>query len=277
MTYPIALRYALATPMLRMCVALIVLLAAPCIAHATALRIEQMTWMEVRDAIHAGKTTVLVPIGGTEQNGPHMVLGKHNARAAILAERIAAALGNAVVAPVVAYVPEGSIDPPSGHMRFPGTISIPSSAFVALLEGAARSFRAAGFRDIVFLGDHGGYQRDERIAADHLNREWARTNVRAHAIEEYYRVTETTFRQALNARGFHDDEIGIHAGLADTSLTLAIDPGLVRLDRLAAAVGPASTTGVQGDARRSSADLGAPGVDAIVNASVEAIRRAQRR
>jgi creatinine amidohydrolase/Fe(II)-dependent formamide hydrolase-like protein len=107
--------------------------------------VDELTWTELRDAIQAGKTTVIVPVGGTEQSGPHIVLGKHNVRARVLAARIAASLGNALVAPVIAYVPEGAIDPPSGHMRFAGTISIPESAFEATLEGAARSFRRAAF------------------------------------------------------------------------------------------------------------------------------------
>ena len=88
---------------------------APC--PAASLQLDSLTWTEVRDALHAGSTTILIPIGGTEQNGPHMALGKHNARAGRLAERIAAQLGHALVAPVVAYVPEAA-----GHMRFPGTI-----------------------------------------------------------------------------------------------------------------------------------------------------------
>jgi len=251
--------------------------AFACVASAATVSLEQMTWPEVKQAIAEGKTTIIVPIGGTEQSGPHMALGKHNVRVQVLAQRIASLLGNALVAPVIAYVPEGNVDPPTGHMRFPGTISIPSSTFVSVLEGAGRSFRDAGFRDIVFIGDHGGYQRDLRTAAERLNREWRKTNVRAHAIEEYYRATETVYRDALKARGFRDDEIGKHAGVADTSLTLAIDPRLVRLDRMAAISGPESATGVQGDPRRSSADLGAIGVDAIVNATVDAIRRAQRR
>src|SRR5690349_11624133 len=107
--------------------------------------IDDLTWTELRDAIAAGKTTVIVPVGGTEQSGPYVVLGKHNVRARLLAGRVAQGLGNALVAPVIAYVPEGSIDPPAGHMRFPGTISIPESAFEATLEAAARSFRRAGF------------------------------------------------------------------------------------------------------------------------------------
>src|SRR5215203_1367306 len=152
---------------------------------ATVL-VEELTWTELRDAIKAGKTTVIVPVGGTEQSGPHMVLGKHNVRARVLAARIAASLGNALVAPVVAYVPEGAIDPPAGHMRFAGTISIPQGAFEATLEGAARSLRQAGFRDIVLIGDHGGYQQSLVKVAAKLDREWAASPVRVHAIGEYY-------------------------------------------------------------------------------------------
>ncbi len=109
-------------------------------------------------------------------------------------------------------------------MRFPGTITVPEATFEQVLESAARSFRLHGFRDIVLLGDHGGYQKSLRAVADRLNREWAATPVRVHAIDEYYRVAETTYAQALRSRGYRDDEIGTHAGLADTSLALAIDP-----------------------------------------------------
>src|SRR3954471_7154399 len=144
-------------------------------AHAAPVpvEIEQMTSPELKARIAAGATTVLVPIGGTEQNGPHMVLGKHNVRAHVLAGEIAGKLGNAVVAPVIAYVPEGSITPPAAHMRFTGTISLPDATFEALLEATARSFKQHGFRDVIFLGDHGGYQKAEEKVATHLNREWS--------------------------------------------------------------------------------------------------------
>lgn len=257
--------------------ALMVMLSmpAPAVAAAPAtVFLEQLTWTELQAAIRGGKTTIIVPIGGTEQNGPHMALGKHNMRARALAEKIAAKLGNALVAPVLAYVPEGGLKPPTAHMRFPGTITVPGAVFESVLESAGRSFRLHGFRDIVFLGDHGGYQKEEQAAADRLNREWLKTGVRAHVVEEYYRVTETTFRQALKARGYSDAEIGSHAGLADTSLTLALDPGLVRLDRLSARSASSTVDGVAGDPRRASAELGQLGVDAIVAQTVAAIRTA---
>src|SRR5262245_1419883 len=111
-----------------------------CFAGAASAQIpdtvflERLTWDEVRDLMAAGKTTIIIPTGGTEQNGPHMAIGKHNVRIAANSENIARRLGNALVAPVVAYVPEGTIDPPSGHMRFPGTISIPDPVFRPVLE-----------------------------------------------------------------------------------------------------------------------------------------------
>ena len=243
----------------------------------SSLHIEDMTWTELRDRINGGATTILVPIGGTEQNGPHMVLGKHNVRARALAARIAKRLGNAVVAPVIAYVPEGAIDPPAAHMRFTGTISIPDAAFEAMLESTARSFRQHGFRDVVFLGDHGGYQKNEERVAAKLNREWAaRPGCRVHAVVDYYRVTQTSYVDALKARGFDLEEIGTHAGLADTALALAIDPALVRRDTLANGPKLGSRDGVYGDPRRATAELGQAGVDAVVDASVARIQTLTR-
>src|SRR6202046_772512 len=209
--------------------------------------LEDLTWTELRDAIGAGKTTIIVPIGGTEQNGPAMALGKHNRRVKLLCERIAISLGNALVAPVIAYVPEGNLSPPSGHMRFPGTISVPAAAFETILEYAARSFKLHRFKDIVFLGDHGGYQASEKTVANKLNREWASSNVRAHAIPQYYEVAQINFARILKDQGFTLSEIGTHAGLSDTSLMLALDPSLVREDRLSSGSKLESADGVYGD------------------------------
>jgi creatinine amidohydrolase/Fe(II)-dependent formamide hydrolase-like protein len=258
------------------CIPLVAATCALAAAPATVF-VDELTSTELRDRIGAGKTTVIVPIGGTEQNGPHMALGKHNLRVKALSEKIALKLGDALVAPTLAYVPEGSVNPPSAHMRYPGTITVPEAAFEKVLEYAARSFKLHGFRNIVFLGDHGGYQKNLKAVAGRLDREWAATPVRVHAIDEYYRAVETTYVQALKSRGFGDDEIGTHAGLADTSLALAVDPGLVRTDRLQSGEKPARGDGVVGDPRRSSAALGQLGVDAIVAATVDSIRRATAR
>ena len=239
-------------------------------AGFTANDLEALTSVELRERIAHGATTVIVPIGGTEQNGAHMVLGKHNVRAHVLADRIADALGNAIVAPTIAYVPEGSIHPPAAHMKYTGTISVPDAVFEGLLEATARSFKQHGFKDVVFLGDHGGYQADLAHVADKLNREWARDPAcRAHAPLEYYRITQTAYVAALKAHGVSDAEMGSHAGLADTALALAVDPALVRADKLA---GP-YPAGVTGNPKRASAELGELGTKLVVETTVAAIRK----
>src|SRR5438477_5451631 len=192
-----------------LCFALCWLAAASALCAQSADRVwlDDFTWTELATALNAGKTTIIVPIGGTEQNGPHMALGKHNVRVKILAERIAVTLGNALVAPVIAYVPEGDIDPPTAHMRFAGTISVPERTFQSVLESAARSFKRHGFRDIVFIGDHAGYQKSEQAVAARLNREWAASPTRVHAIVAFYETTQSRYRELLRRRGFTEEEI----------------------------------------------------------------------
>ena len=228
----------------------------------------------MRDAQRAGKTTVIIPVGGTEQNGPHMALGKHNVRVHVLAGRIATTLGNALVAPVLAYVPEGSISPPTAHMRFTGTISIPDDAFAAVLHAAARSFRQNGFSNVVLIGDHGGYQAQLKAVAARLNREWAGSGARAHFIDDYYRITQTGYVKALRAQGLSEAQIGSHAGSADTALLMAVDPSGVRPGLLEAAAREGMASGTAGDPRAATAALGQLGVDLIVAHSVTAIRAA---
>ena len=253
--------------------ALLLALAGSAAAQGASLLLEDLTSTELSERIAAGTTTALVPIGGTEQNGPHMTLGKHNVRAKLLAQRIAERLGDAVVAPVVAYVPEGTIEPPTQHMRYAGTISIPEAAFEATLEATARSLRRHGLSTIVLLGDHGGYRASlDRVAA-RLNREWAGPRGgRVDALPEYYRAANEGFAAMLKAQGFAAGEIGLHAGLADTALMLALDPAQVRMPVATARPRGAAADGVTGDPRRATAELGRPAVERIVADSVTALR-----
>jgi len=240
---------------------------------AASVRLEDLTWTELKAAIEGGTKTIIVPVGGTEQSGPALALGKHNARVQVLADRIAAALGHTLVAPVVAYVPEGNIDPPTGHMGFPGTLTISDATFKALLTSAAESLRHAGFTTIVLLGDHGGYQADLTAVADALNKAWQKSPARVFADRNYYDITEHGYVQALLAAGAKQSELGTHAGLADTSLTLALAPNLVRTGELAKGNSFTAADGVYGgDPTRSTAALGQLGVDLIVEGTVADIQ-----
>ncbi len=245
---------------------------APARAATASVYLEELTSPELRERIAAGATTALVPVGGTEQSGPYIVLGKHNGRAHLLAGRIAERLGNAVVAPTVSYVPEGSIRPPAAHMRYAGTISIPDSAFEAMLDATARSLCQHGLQKVILLGDHGGYQKNLERVAQRVNKAQAGdAGCRVYAPPEYYQAASDGFAALLRKRGYSAAEIGAHAGLADVSLSLALDPAQVRSAALAH--GPTPGDGVAGDPRRASAELGQLGVQQIIEATVGAIKR----
>lgn len=237
-------------------------------AAPAGVYLQDLTSTEVRDALRDGTRMVIIPVGGTEQSGPHLVLGKHNARVRLLAERVARTLGQTLVAPVLAYVPEGSIAPPASHMRWAGTLSIPESTFESLLESAALSLRAHGFTRVLFIGEHGGYHRSLQRVQARLQKAWAGTPAQAWHVQAYYRAAQVDFANELQRRGYRRDEIGTHAGLLDTSLSLALVPGHVRRDKLAA-----HADGVGGDPRRADAELGRVGADIIVRETVAEIRK----
>jgi len=152
---------------------------------ATTVWVEEMTWMDVRDALAAGKTTVLIPTGGMEPNGPWLAAGKHNYVLHANCEAIARQLGDALCAPILPFVPEGNIEPPSGHMRSPGTISTREETFRAVLTDVAHSFRMHGFEKIIFFGDSGGNQGGQRAVANDLTELWGGSPLVAH-VQEYY-------------------------------------------------------------------------------------------
>lgn len=233
--------------------------------------IEEMTWTEVRDAIAGGKRVAIIPIGGTEQNGPHMVLGKHNYIVTFAARAIADRLGNALVAPTLQYVPEGDYTRP-GFGDKPGVISLPSPAYDRLLDAAARSLRAHGFTDILLIGDSGGNQRGMTNVADSLNREWAGTGVRVFALVDYYQQGRVRARAwLLETYGWDEQTVGSHAGTSDTSQLLYVHPDGIRTGKLSPN-GGSPDSGVSGDPTKASAEIGKKIVQIKVDAAVAQYR-----
>ncbi len=157
------------------------------IEAAESLWAEELTSMEIRDAIRAGTTTIIIGTGGVEQNGPYVAGGKHNFVLQTVLPYIARAIGRALIAPIVKFVPEGNIDPkPSGHMRYAGTISVEPATFEALLTDICRSYKTHGFTDIILLGDSGGNQAGMERVAKALNGKWSAERARVHFLPEYY-------------------------------------------------------------------------------------------
>nr|WP_255568555.1 creatininase family protein [Neoroseomonas alba] len=234
-----------------------------------------MTWSEVRDAVAAGRRTVIVPSGGIEQNGPHMILGKHDHIVRAAARRIAAELGDALVVPVLSFSPQGRFDPPEGHLRFPGTIGVTEDAFAAMLDGIARSLRLSGFRLICFLADNGPSQRPQERLAARLTAEWRRAGVRVLAVDRYYAAIADQDAW-LRGQGETDAAIGSHAGIEDTAELMAVHPPGVDLSRLPPRPDALPALGATGDPSRASATRGEALLAIRVAAAVVQIRAVQR-
>lgn len=233
--------------------------------------LEELTWMEVRDAIRGGNTTAIVATGGLEQNGPYLATGKHNIILRATTERIAHKLGNALAAPIVAFVPEGDIQPPTGHMRYPGTISVREETFESLLEDIARSLRAHGFRRVILIGDSGGNQDGMRRVAERLSAEWVGASASIHYVPEYY--DNPRWKRWLEAQGVHEQDEGLHDDVRHSAIMMVVDPETVRMrERLAK--GLFAINGVSLAPAEKTIALGNELVEYQAEVTVEAIRRA---
>jgi creatinine amidohydrolase len=249
--------------------------ATPC-PQTDQVEFEKMTWVEVKCAIAAGKTTALIYTGGVEQRGPQNANGGHNFIAHATVEAIARKLGNALFLPVLPYTP-------NEVESIPGTIGITNELLAAMLERIAQQAALNGFRNIIIMGDHGGgqpqvYQEVARKLDGELS-----GGARVFYCNQVYRPANDAFDHYLVQHGY---PIGLHGYLFDTSELMYLDTGntWVRRDLVASAVGdpvvngkpqfgPQSPqNGILGDARRSTPELGRIAFDMKVDFAVKQIR-----
>jgi creatinine amidohydrolase/Fe(II)-dependent formamide hydrolase-like protein len=243
------------------------------IAALDTVFIEEMTWMEVRDALAAGKTTVIVPTGGVEQNGPYLATGKHDYIIHATGEAIARKLGDALVAPVVPFVPEGDIDPPTEHMKYPGSISLTEETFERLLTDICASFRTHGFRHIVLIGDSGGNQKGMKEVANRLNERWG-GKTRVLFIPEYYDYAGVD--KWLQGQGIRQENEGLHDDFIITAQMMAVDPATVRMKQRIAA-GKFRINGIDLAPAERTIAWGKKIIDFRAETTVRAIRKAAGR
>jgi creatinine amidohydrolase len=192
--------------------------------------IEELTWMETRDAIRAGKTTAIVGSGGNEQNGPYAPNGKHNYVLRVTCDAIARTLGNALCAPIVTLEPGN----PEREGLTPGSVFITQATFNAVLADMSTSLKSMGFKDIVMISDSGGNVTGMRDTAAALNAKWKDTPARAHYITEYYEEDKWSFNYLKTLGILQKPDIqsatryDIHDDYHYEALVALVDPKLIR-------------------------------------------------
>ena len=253
-------------------------------APSNLVEFEMMTWLEVKAAIAAGKTTALVYTGGTEQRGPQNVNGGHTLLGKYTVKAIAEKLGNAIAMPVLSYTPNNA------SAELPGTIGLTPDILGLVLERIAEQSIQSGFKNVVLMGDHGGGQGPlgpknvYDTVAKKLDAKYAPQGIHVYYCDQVYAPANAEFDRITTAKGL---PLGAHAGISDTSEMMYLEKGhgddWVRKDELKNAVGipltpdgkPAGDgpkNGIMGDARPSTVELGKLMFDTKVAYAVKQIQ-----
>lgn len=194
---------------------------------------EEMTAGEVAEAIRSGKTTAIIPSGGLEQNGTHLVTGKHNYVVRLMADAIARKLGDTLVTSTVKFVPQGAHNPPSDQMKYSGTISLSPATYQAVLSDIARSLKAHGFTEIILIGDSGGGQQESMAnVADKLRKEWAGSGVRVRHIPEFYTKDKNAGEYLVKELNIKQEPItNLHTDYRYEAVMAVADPKTIRAEQ----------------------------------------------
>lgn len=234
--------------------------------------IEELTMLEVRDALRDGTNTALILTGGIEENGPYLTTGKHNHVLRVMGESIARRLGNALVAPIVTIEP-GNPE----RASTPGGIRLSQETYMAVLRDMAKSLKAQGFTNIFLLGDSGGNQRGMATVAEELAAAWRGQGVVVAHIPEYYNYGEVEEYQR-DVLGVDEDPRleGLHDDYYITTIIMNDDPRHVRLEQRIAA-GKASINGISILPAEEAIEHGRKLIEFRTDVTVEAIHDAMAR
>jgi creatinine amidohydrolase len=239
---------------------------------------EKMTWVEVKQALAAGQTTALIYTGGVEQRGPQNANGGHNLIAHATVKAIAERLGNAIFLPVLPYTPNDA------SAELPGTIGITDDLLGAILERLIEQSAKSGFKNVIIMGDHGGGQpKVYQAVAKKMNDAYAPKGVHVYYCDQVYTAANDAFEAYM---ADHKLPADLHGGVSDTSEMMYLDKDgtWVRRAEIKNAVGDlivdgkaqigsnSPHNGIEGDARRSSVELGKKYMDIKIEYAVKQIK-----
>lgn len=231
------------------------------------LFIDQMTWVEVRDAVKAGAKTVILAAGGIEQNGPHLATGKHNFILHVTLPLIARKLGNTLIAPIMPFSPP---DDPEGDYHA-GSIDLSEAVFESVLIEVAENLRKSGFETVLLMGESYGNMQGLEAVAKQLSKKWRGMPMRVVNVKEYY--DNPRWLKWLAERGIREVPEGIHDDVRNSSLLSVYDPDTLRA-RERRQAGRFSINGVQLEPLEQTVALGKALAEYQADTVVDAVRRA---
>lgn len=200
----------------------------PVIKPVDSVFMDDMTWSEITNAMKAGKTTVILPAGGLEATGPFITLNKHQNMLRAQTDMIARKLGNALVAPVLRYVP------PDDFARGPyvGDFNITLGAYVSVLTDVVTALKDQGFKQIILIGDHQGAQRGLKQVAEDLTAKWGNSaTAHVHFVPEYYdrSAVQNYIKGTLGITEKQNPGGGFGDNYYNTAILFAVNPEGIRL------------------------------------------------
>jgi len=232
--------------------------------------IEELTYLEVRDAIKAGKSTALVMAGSTEQNGPYMSGGKHQYAIKLVGEAIARKLGNALIAPII---PIEAGNPDNKYLEW-GSIYFTAETFQAVVRDIATSLKSQGFKNVVLLGDSGGNTAGLRAVAAELAPKWGE-DAHIYHVPEYYNWTSSGGVRdfVINQLGIPEKQSeGIHDEYGLSAVMMAFDPKIIRFDERVSS-NKATINSIALTPKDKAIENGKKIVEFRANVAVDAIRK----
>jgi creatinine amidohydrolase len=182
-------------------------------------RLEDLTWLELERLLATGPHTAVVPLGATEQHGPHLPLATDTWIADALARRLCARFDDAVQCPTLA------VGCSREHLDFPGTLDVRDATLEAVLTDLVASLRRHGFARAFVFSAHGGNCAALRAMLPALRA--AAAPMRVDAFTDLDGLTRT-LHAAGAALGVDAGAAGHHAGEVETSMMLGLRPGAVR-------------------------------------------------
>ena len=248
------------------------------------IMLEELTWTDVAEALERGVQRAVFAVGAVEQHGPHLPLLVDAAIGTDLARRVAAKLGDALVAPTI------RIGCSEHHMRFAGTLSVREETLRAVVQDVAVSLARHGFREIIIIPSHGGNFRPVHDMLPTVREAVTRSGADGDPAKVWAFVDlaglVTTWKRAIEEAGGPAERVGGHADIAESSILQILTPALVHEERaeaghqgeisneafarvIADGLHTVTPNGILGDARGMSPDLGRACQEAVSSLIVD--------